>query len=620
LINYLNKYSPKLAEVTACLRDLTKEGVPFLWCPEHTEAFEEAKQEIVKAPTLAYYDPTKEAVLQTDASDYGLGCVLLQNGKPVMYASKAIQQHERGYVAIEKEALAAAWAMEKFHHFLYAKPFILETDQKPLETILNRSVLEASLRLQRIIIRCLPYDFHTRYIKGKTNVLADCMSRLPSGSDKLSTSHGIQLPKIQVNCITSTLKATDHQLGRIRDATDSDEELSKLKHIIQHGWPQLIKKLPVALQHYWNFREQMTLENGIILKNTKIVIPTSLRDEMLTRIHEGHLGIEKCINRARSCIYWPMMVKDIEQAIGTCETCLKYARAKPKKRPNNKTALPLGPEIPLIPWTTLASDLFKFNNAEYLLLVDLTSNFPIIRKLSSSTAEAVIHQCKSVFAEYGIPEEVISDNGPCYDSKKFKEFSKKYSFTHTTSSPHHSEGNGFAERYVGIVKDLLTKAKEENEDPYYALLQYRITPLSNGKPSPMEILNKRKYSNLPTSFSHRAATRTTYVDELDLRRGPKHDPSKLCKQPEAWEPGTPVMVYDTHKKHWKKGVIRAARPEPNSYDVEIKGVIYRRTKQHIKPRLTTHLEMDENSNDADHHDEATEKRVRNPTRRLIEEK
>ena len=130
MINYLNWYSPRLAEITSPLRDLTKDNVPFIWGPEHTNAFHAAKQEIAKAPLMAYYDPKKPTVVQTDASGYGIGCALLQSGKPVVYASKALQAHEQGYVALEREALAVAWALEKHHHFLYGQCFTLKTDQK----------------------------------------------------------------------------------------------------------------------------------------------------------------------------------------------------------------------------------------------------------------------------------------------------------------------------------------------------------------------------------------------------------------------------------------------------------------------------------------------------------
>ena len=154
------------------------------------------KQEIIRAPILAYYNQKKETVLQTDASIKGLGACLLQDQKSVYFTSKALTETQYGYVAIEIESLAVAWAMEKFHHFLYTSHFILETDQKPLEVILSKSLNQATPRLQRILIRTFPYTFTVRYIPGTTNQLADCLSHLDDQRDT------IKLPKLQVNQIT----------------------------------------------------------------------------------------------------------------------------------------------------------------------------------------------------------------------------------------------------------------------------------------------------------------------------------------------------------------------------------------------------------------------------------
>ena len=147
MINYLSKFSAQLSELAEPIRELCKEKVPFNWGPEHESAFHLIKKEIVAAPILAYYNPNKPMILQTDASWKGLGACLLQNERPVYFASRALTETQKGYVAIELESLVVAWAMEKFHHFLYGNEFIFETDQKPLEAILSKSVNQATPRL-----------------------------------------------------------------------------------------------------------------------------------------------------------------------------------------------------------------------------------------------------------------------------------------------------------------------------------------------------------------------------------------------------------------------------------------------------------------------------------------
>ena len=148
MIPYLSKFSPRIAEIAETLCDLMKKHAPYVWGPELSQAFDSIKKEIIQAPIVKYYDPKKATILQTDASSKGLGACLLQDGHPVYFASKSLQDAEYGYVTIELEALAVTWAMEKFHHFLYAFHFTLETDQKLLETILAKSLTEATPWLQ----------------------------------------------------------------------------------------------------------------------------------------------------------------------------------------------------------------------------------------------------------------------------------------------------------------------------------------------------------------------------------------------------------------------------------------------------------------------------------------
>ena len=144
IVNYLSKFSACLSKLAEPIQELSKEKVPFNWGPEHEESFKLVKKEIANAPILAYHNPRKSTVLQTDASIKGLGTCLLQDKRPVYFASKALTEAQRGYMAIELESLAVAWAMEKFHHFLYVYHFILETDQKLLETILSGSLNQAT--------------------------------------------------------------------------------------------------------------------------------------------------------------------------------------------------------------------------------------------------------------------------------------------------------------------------------------------------------------------------------------------------------------------------------------------------------------------------------------------
>ena len=180
------------------------------------------RKEIVGALIMAYYNLRKQMILQTDANSKGLGACLLQEGKLVYFASKALTKAQNGYVAIELESLAVAWAIEKFHHFLYGIHFILEMDQKLLEAILLKCLNQATPWLQWILIRTFPFQFTVCYIPEPTNQLADCLSRLGTQKDN------IKLPKLHLYQITNQLNVRSDSLNHLQIATQEDDD--------QHCW------------------------------------------------------------------------------------------------------------------------------------------------------------------------------------------------------------------------------------------------------------------------------------------------------------------------------------------------------------------------------------------------
>ena len=307
MINYLSKFSARLSEIVEPILELAMDKVPFNWGPEHQSAFTQMKQEIISAPILAYYNPKKQIVLQTDASIKGLGTCLLQEEKTVYFASKALTEAQQGYIVTELESLAVAWAMEKSHHFLYPSHFIFKTDQKPLEAILSKSINQATPRLQRILIRTFPYHFTLQYIPGLTNQLADCLSQLGGQKDT------IKLPKLYAYQITSQLCPRSDSLQQIRIDTQKDDDLVLLKHTITEGWPSNIKEVPSVIQSYWTLREELTIEDEIILKGTRIAIPAQKQEAVLKVIHEGHLGLNKCKLHVKETVYLPGLNDQLEK-------------------------------------------------------------------------------------------------------------------------------------------------------------------------------------------------------------------------------------------------------------------------------------------------------------------
>ena len=259
LVNFLNRYTPKLAELCSPLRKLIlKDSHYSPGDPEHT-AFDAIKAEFKKKIILPYFDRNKETILQTDASKKGFGAVILQEEQPIYYALRALTSAEKNYQNLEREAQAAVWGMEKFHYFLYGRKFILQTDQKPLVSIFRKHMIDVSPRIQRITILAWQYDFVPQHIPGRINVIADSLSRVTplEFQDSNAEKDILAVNFLQYSSIE------ERERDEVLQETSKDKELQSLKHYISTGWPSKRSQIPVFLHPYWNYRDELTVESGI---------------------------------------------------------------------------------------------------------------------------------------------------------------------------------------------------------------------------------------------------------------------------------------------------------------------------------------------------------------------
>ncbi|PFX13349.1 Uncharacterized protein K02A2.6 [Stylophora pistillata] len=538
-----------------------------------------AQKEVSSLGVLSYFDPNAETVIETDASLKGLGAVLLQDGKPVCYASKALTETEQQYSNIEREALGVVWGLERFHYFIYGKSCTIHTDHKPLEAIFKKKLSNCPARLQRFVLRALKYDVTIKYVKGAEVPIADALSRVSPQPAPLND----EFPQLDIHQITKNLPASPIKLQQIRNEIASDPTLSKLRNVIHEGWPATREKCPQVLHDYWNFREELTIEDGLILKQERIVMPTTLRHDTLNTIHQGHLGQEKCLLRARSAVFWPGITRDVTNLVQDCATCQAYQR-KQQKQPI------LQPEPPSYPWQMLSSDLFEFRGNQYLLISDKYSKFPIVRKLTNTTSRAIINHLKSIFAEHGIPECLTTDNGPQYASQEFCDFMETYGVEHVTSSPMYPQSNGSAERMVQTVENILKKCDNEGEDPYLGLLPYRTTPISSNLKSPAELLNNRKLRTTLPMPKRVSVTDSTSKTKEELYQRQKLQAFYYDKAAgpilQPFRPAQPINIYDHHTTRWEQGPVVRPAKEPRSYIVKNDRTegIYRRTRSQLKLR------------------------------------
>ena len=216
--------------------------------------------------------------------------MLNQHGKPILFASRALTSSEKMYSNIERELLASVWGCERSHFYIFGRPFTLFTDHKPLETLSKKNLNDCPPRLQRLLIRLRQYDITVTYKPGKTIPVADCLSRAPVVEEK-----GVMVYEVtceQEHYTTDNLSATSTKLEKIREATCV--ELEALMNTIFHGWPGTQSQCSNEVAPYFNVRDNLVIEDGLILKNDRVVIPPSMRKEILAKIHRGHMGETKC--------------------------------------------------------------------------------------------------------------------------------------------------------------------------------------------------------------------------------------------------------------------------------------------------------------------------------------
>ena len=307
-------------------------------------------------------------------------------------------------------------------------------------------------------------------------------------------------------------------------------------------------------------------------------------------------GFQKCRFRIATAVWWLGVTKALENVIKNCAVCQKTI-------PQKKEPLMSSP-LPTHPWEKLATDLFELNGSTYIVLVDYYSRFMEVQKLTSTTSASVIAFLKPMFARYGIPVTLVSDNGPQFSSAEMKEFAEGYGFHHITTSPYYPQANGQAERTVRTVKNLLRNAK----DPHMALLSYRATPLEWCGLTPAELLMGRKIrTDLPQSKNNYIPTWThtqnlkelheKYKSKQENNYNNRHRVKTLPSLPD----NTPVWI-QTENTHVPGTVVQQAAT-PRSYIVSTPTGQLRRNRISLRHRRERGM--------------TTENNVSEPPRRMV---
>lgn len=544
LVNYYRMFLPNIADTLSPLYELTKKNVKWQWSDECQKAFDATKEALVNCSGLTYYDPSKPIILTCDSSGYGVGAVLSimvdkKTERPVFFHSCTLNDTQKRYSNLEREALAIVVAVKKFHKYLFGRKFLIRTDHRCLEYIFNPGKgvpAMTAAKLQRWSLFLSSYDYELEYVAGSSIGNADGLSRNPVNDEN----------DVEDICGFSVVDDLPVTCVEIRKESEKDPVLSKVIRSLSHGWHPSYKK-NVDLREYFLIREELSVLDGILLRDHKVVVPSCLRQSVLKLLHEGHPGVTRMKMHARAVVWWPGVTNEIEQMVNTCHNCQTTRSVKATKvqavwqRPNRF-------------FDRVHIDFFEKNRVKYLVLVDAFSGWIECWIMNKTDAAAVIRRLRTCFAQLGLPRLVIADNGPPLASAELTKFFDVNGIQLKHSPPFHPKSNGMAERGVRVCKEMLEREGLDKSLPAgqpqldNILFNYRVTPRSNGK-SPYELVFQR----VPNT-------------RLSLLYPIKSD-METFKTP-LFEDKQQVYVYNAPK--WVRGVI-VSKNSPTTYYVECNG-------------------------------------------------
>ena len=392
---------PSLSAVLQPLHELTKKDTNFQWNSQYDILYQPAKDHILENwQILCYYDQDLPLSIETDASQSGLGAVLLQEGRPVAFMSKALTDTQSRYSNIEHEILGVVTGVEHFHQYLFGKHFTLYMDHKPIKNLVLKLLIDTSPRVQRLMLHLSQYNMDVQYKAGKHS--EDESLNLHVTSIESEDGNSLPLPFLT--------------LSNVHDALMEDPISVLLGDLILNGWPDSCKDLDQELKPYWIHCFNLSIVDGIILLGEDRIVPIALREQFLKALHYTHQGITKTLARARNHAYWPGIAHDVLKLCCQCEICAED-HAYPSLS-NVSHADAHGPAF------KYGADIGKIEGHPHLIVVDYYSFTVFEQPLPSLTTTSVITAFKTIFSDTGVPMTLVTDNTLCFTSEECKDFAK----------------------------------------------------------------------------------------------------------------------------------------------------------------------------------------------------
>ena len=425
---------------------MTSDKIPFDWNEECEQAFSCLKQKLCCEPVLKFPDFGRPFTVEVDASNYAVGGVLSQLDDheqlhPIAYFSTALQPSQQNWSATTKEAFALVLAVRHWHVYLAGTRFVLNSDHNPLTFL--RSQKDSRGKIGRWVNELEEFDYVVQYIPGKDNLKADALSRNKTADHVQPKSHFED--KIYANFAQS-----DTFREQLKDAQSKDTVIHNAKLCI-------IKGHPIPQGRLRRVQRQLRIEHDILTKSGRPILPQSLRRLIVSEYHNfAHLGADRVHDLLKQRFYWPNMYNYIRSFTLHCQTCQK---SKCDTRPAKAPLLPMF--VPNAPMQFLSLDIGYLpkdaSGYQYILLIgDVFSKYIDAIPLKDQTAPTIVSklQTKWVYV-HGTPFYLLTDQGSNVDGQVMHDVCVSLGIEKRRSSAYHSQGNGFAERNIRTVKDML---------------------------------------------------------------------------------------------------------------------------------------------------------------------
>ncbi|XP_046142815.1 uncharacterized protein K02A2.6-like [Osmia bicornis bicornis] len=465
-VNYYGRFIKNLSSILHPLNKLLHKESKFICSKECEVAFRNAKRTFQSNEILAHYDPKLPLILATDASSYGVGAVLSHvypdgSERVIQYASSTLNDTQKKYAQIDKEAYSIIFGVKKFHQYLYGNKFTLYTDHRPLVHIFAPSKslpIYSAMRMQHYALFLRGFNYTIKYKNTKLHSNADCLSRLPIANQNNTTHDVVDIHQID------TIQSLPVTFNELIEATKQNASLKQIVHAIETG---------TSLPKNDKFRGkevEFSVKNGVLLRRHRVVIPKMLQPKILKELHNGHFGIVKMKMLARSYVW-------VDR--------------------NNPPKIKHTWEPATFPFERVHIDIAgPFKGHNFLIIVDAYTKWPEVFIVNNITADTTIQKCREAFARFGLPMQVVSDNGRTFVSDEFQKYLQNNGITQKLTAPYNPATNGLAERFVQTLKKALRTINTSNSNLQAALqrilMQYRITPHCTTGTSPAELMYNRK--------------------------------------------------------------------------------------------------------------------------------